>query len=94
MFEWREWWIGIAGTFSHNHPMFASSEVWLLQSVAGIQPHPAAKGFDKVLIKPNPPAKLSHASGVYETVRGRTSSSMRQSTKYPAQFLQQHIVSK
>ena len=50
--------------------MFGSSEVWLIQSVLGIQPHPAAKGFDKVLIKPKPPRKLRHASGDYRTVRG------------------------
>lgn len=44
---WEAWFFS-DNTFSHNHPMFASSEVWLMQSVAGIQPHPAAKGFDKV----------------------------------------------
>lgn len=38
----------------------ASSEVWLVQSVAGIQPHPAANGFDHVLIKPGPPRQLTH----------------------------------
>ena len=66
-----ETWSFSDGTFSHNHPMFASSEVWLMQSVAGIQPHPAARGFDQVLIKPSPPAKLDHAAGSYDTVRGR-----------------------
>ena len=50
--------------------MFGSSEVWLLQSVAGIQPHPAAKGMDKVLIKPSPPSQLGHASGSFQTPRG------------------------
>merc|ERR1711865_614560 len=67
---WESWFFS-ANTYSHNHPMFASSEVWLLQSVAGIQPHPAAKGFDKVLIKPSPPSQLSHAEATYHTVRGR-----------------------
>eukprot|EP00658_Telonema_sp_P-2_P055595 TRINITY_DN4418_c0_g1_i7.p1 TRINITY_DN4418_c0_g1~~TRINITY_DN4418_c0_g1_i7.p1 ORF type:complete len:942 (-),score=181.87 TRINITY_DN4418_c0_g1_i7:39-2864(-) len=42
-------------TFSHNHPMFGSYTVWLMQSVGGIQPHPAANGMDRVLIKPRPP---------------------------------------
>ena len=50
--------------------MFGSSEVWLIQSVLGIQPHPAAKGFDKVLIKPAPPSQLEHASGSFQTPRG------------------------
>lgn len=49
---------------------FASSEVWLIQSLGGIQPHPSAKGFDKVLIKPSPPTQLQHATTSYETVRG------------------------
>lgn len=71
---WEAWFFS-DNTFSHNHPMFASSEVWLMQSVAGIQPHPAAKGFDQVLIKPSPPAKLHHAAGSYDTVRGRISTS-------------------
>eukprot|EP00729_Bicosta_minor_P015712 gene15712-27472_t len=63
-------WFFSSNTFSQNHPMFASSEVWLLQSVGGIQPHPAAKGFDKVLIKPSPPSQLEHAEATYNTVRG------------------------
>ena len=71
---WEAWFFS-DGTFSHNHPMFASSEVWLMQSVAGIQPHPAARGFDQVLIKPSPPAKLDRAAGSYDTVRGRITTS-------------------
>jgi len=71
---WEAWFFSDS-SYSHNHPMFASSEVWLLQSVAGIQPHPAARGFDRVLIKPSPPAKLGHASGSYDTVRGRITTS-------------------
>lgn len=49
---------------------FASSEVWLIQSLGGIQPHPSAKGFNKVLIKPSPPSQLQHATTSFETVRG------------------------
>jgi alpha-L-rhamnosidase len=56
--------------FSHNHPMFGSTEVWLLQSVAGIQPAPGAKGMDHVLIRPNPPRQLSHVAASYESPRG------------------------
>ena len=57
---------------SHNHPMFSSTEVWLLQSVAGIQPHPSAKGMDHVLIKPSPPFPLMHATASFESPRGVT----------------------
>merc|ERR1712050_515658 len=65
-----ESWFASDNTFSHNHPMFASSEVWLLQSVGGIQPHPSAKGMHHVLIKPSPPSALQHASASFETPRG------------------------
>lgn len=50
--------------------MYGSSEVWLLQSVGGIQPHPSAKGFSHVLIKPAPPTQLEHASASFSTPRG------------------------
>ena len=50
---WESWFFS-DGVYSHNHPMFGSSEVWLMQSVLGIQPHPAARGMDRVLIKPSP----------------------------------------
>ena len=69
---WESWFFS-DNTFSHNHPMFGSSEVWLLQSVAGIQPHPAAKGMDRVLIKPSPPSKLDHAAASFDTPRGTVS---------------------
>jgi|EP01049_Picozoa_sp_SAG25_P004594 alpha-L-rhamnosidase len=72
--RWESWSFSDS-TFSHNHPMFSSSEVWLLQSVAGIQPHPAANGFDQVLIKPNPPSQLTHATGSFDTARGRITTS-------------------
>ncbi|CAB9522605.1 K05989 alpha-L-rhamnosidase [Seminavis robusta] len=57
-------------TYSHNHPMFGSTEVWLLQSVVGIQPHPSARGMNHVLIRPNPPSQLKHASASFESPRG------------------------
>ena len=51
--------------------MFASSEVWLIQSVGGIQPAPDSKGFSHVLVKPSPPTQLESATTSYDTVRGR-----------------------
>ena len=66
------------GTYSHNHPMFSSTEVWLLQTIAGIQPHPAAKGMDHILIKPNPPNQLQSVSASYESPRGITRVSWKQ----------------
>jgi hypothetical protein len=69
---WEAWFFS-NNTFSHNHPMFASTEVWMQQSVLGIQPHPAARGMHRVLIKPRPPTKLARASGSFETPRGKIS---------------------
>ena len=71
---WESWFFS-DNTFSHNHPMFGSSEVWLLQSVGGIQPHPAARGMSHVLIKPSPPSQLTHASTSFATPRGTISTS-------------------
>ena len=42
----------------------------MMQALGGIQPHPAAKGFDKVLIKPRPPANLGHFGARFGSVRG------------------------
>jgi len=44
---WESWFFS-DNTFSHNHPMFGSAEVYLMQALGGIQPHPSAIGFDKV----------------------------------------------
>ena len=66
---------------SHNHPMFSSVEVWLLQSVAGIQPHPATKGMDHILIKPNPPSQLRSATASFESPRGITKVSWKRTVK-------------
>ena len=66
---WESWFFS-DNTFSHNHPMFSSSEVWLLQSVAGIQPHPSARGMHRVLIKPSPPTQLQFVRASFSTPRG------------------------
>ena len=75
---WESWFFS-DNTFSHDHPMFSSSEVWLLQSVAGIQPHPAARGMSHVLIKPSPPSQLEACSAAFSTPRGRLAVSWRRS---------------
>jgi alpha-L-rhamnosidase len=57
--------------------MFTSNEVFVYQGLAGIQPHPAAVGFDRVLIKPKPPmdGSLASVSASLTTARGVISSS-------------------
>ena len=72
-----EAWFASDNTYSHSHPMFGSSTVYLLQSVSGIQPHPEARGFDRVLIKPQPPppGTLTWANASVTTARGVISTS-------------------
>eukprot|EP00928_Gymnodinium_smaydae_P037929 TRINITY_DN26270_c0_g3_i1.p1 TRINITY_DN26270_c0_g3~~TRINITY_DN26270_c0_g3_i1.p1 ORF type:complete len:1010 (-),score=119.70 TRINITY_DN26270_c0_g3_i1:356-3385(-) len=66
---WESWFFS-DNIYSHNHPMFGSSEVWLQQAVAGLRPHPAARGMDRILIQPSPPRSLQHAGTSFETPRG------------------------
>eukprot|EP01065_Artemidia_motanka_P025898 TRINITY_DN30832_c0_g1_i1.p1 TRINITY_DN30832_c0_g1~~TRINITY_DN30832_c0_g1_i1.p1 ORF type:complete len:944 (+),score=232.22 TRINITY_DN30832_c0_g1_i1:49-2832(+) len=77
---WESWFFS-DNTYSHNHPMFSSSEVWMLQSLAGVQPHPAARGMDRILVRPRPPMEMARRApggkawvkASYETVRGTVS---------------------
>ena len=74
---WESWFYS-DNEFSHNHPMFISSEQWFIQSLAGLIPHPAAKGFNKVLIQPRPPLSMAKSAVnqmavvdlTYQSVRG------------------------
>jgi alpha-L-rhamnosidase len=50
-----ESWFASDNTYSHNHGMFASVDTYAFQALAGIQPHPAARGLDRILLKPAPP---------------------------------------
>jgi alpha-L-rhamnosidase len=51
---WESWFTS-DNTYSHNHGMFASVDTYAFQALAGIQPHPAARGLDRLLLKPAPP---------------------------------------
>lgn len=60
--------------YTTQHPdlcRFGSIAVWIVQSLAGIQPHPAARGMDRVLIKPQPPKGLDWFTAWFDTPRGR-----------------------
>jgi alpha-L-rhamnosidase len=71
---WESWFTS-DNTYSHDHGMFTSNEVWAYQGLGGIQPHPSAVGFDRVLIKPAPPpAGLAWVNATLRTVRGTVSS--------------------
>jgi alpha-L-rhamnosidase len=64
-------------TFSHDHPMFGSVSEWLFSWLAGIQPSPAAVGFDRIVIRPQPVGDLTWARGAVRTVRGEVRSEWR-----------------
>lgn len=73
---WESWFFS-NNTFSHNHPMFASHSLWMQQSLGGIVPHPSARAFDRVLIKPRPVSvdRLQFVKASYESARGRIATS-------------------
>lgn len=54
---------------SRNHPMFGSIDEWFYRSLLGI--NPAAPGFKKILLKPQPAGDLTWAKGSYNSVHGK-----------------------
>ncbi|MEP7256899.1 MAG: family 78 glycoside hydrolase catalytic domain [Flavitalea sp.] len=57
---------------SRNHPMFGSILEWFYASLLGIRP--AAPGFEKITIRPQPAGDLTWAKGSYLSVKGKISS--------------------
>lgn len=49
--------------------MFGSIGEWMYQSLAGI--NPAAAGFNKILIKPQPAGDLTWVNSSYQSVNGK-----------------------
>lgn len=66
---WEHWELS-DNTYSHNHPMFGSVSAWFYQWLAGIQPHPDAEGFDRIIIRPQPVMGLSWVEAEYKSIRG------------------------
>jgi alpha-L-rhamnosidase len=66
---WEHWEFS-DNTFSHNHPMFGSVSEWLFQWLAGIQPHPQAKGFDRFSIRPQPVEGITWVEAEHKSIRG------------------------
>lgn len=64
---------------SQNHPMFGSVSEWFYRSLLGI--NPAAPGFERILIKPQPAGDLAWAKGSYQSVRGVIKSAWSRSEK-------------
>lgn len=72
-----EHWAKDADTFSHNHPMFGSVSQWFYQWLGGIQPGPEARGFDHIVIRPQPVKGLGWVRCSYQSVRGKIISNWR-----------------
>jgi len=68
---WESWEYPDNGP-SQNHPMFGSIDEWFYRSILGI--NPAAPGFRRVVIKPQPTGDLTWAQGSYSSVYGRIAS--------------------
>jgi alpha-L-rhamnosidase len=64
---------------SQNHPMFGSVSEWFYRSLLGI--NPAAAGFEKIIIKPQPAGDLTWAKGSYQSVRGSIVSDWKKTGK-------------
>jgi alpha-L-rhamnosidase len=64
---------------SQNHPMFGSVSEWFYRSLLGI--NPAAPGFEKIIIKPQPAGDLTWAKGSYQSVRGSIASDWKKTGK-------------
>ena len=67
---WEHWELS-DNTFSHNHPMFGSISTWFFHWLAGIQPLPEAKGFDRFIIKPQPAEGITWVEAEYNSIRGK-----------------------
>ncbi len=63
-----ETWAYSDNVYSQNHPMFGSVGEWFYRSLLGI--NPAAPGFEKIIIKPQPAGDLTYATGSYQSVKG------------------------
>ncbi|KAJ9442470.1 hypothetical protein DIPPA_34104b, partial [Diplonema papillatum] len=74
---WESWFFS-NNTYSHNHPMFGSHQLWMVQSLVGFAPHPAAKGLDYILIQPRPSLRMAQSDPLqkcsvaasFDTARG------------------------
>ncbi|KPK78056.1 MAG: hypothetical protein AMJ79_01225 [Phycisphaerae bacterium SM23_30] len=66
---WEHWALS-ENTFSHNHPMFGSVSQWFYNWLGGIQPHPAAVGFDQIIIRPQFIEDLQWVKSSYKSIRG------------------------
>ena len=77
--RWNSWTpdkgFGEVGMNSFNHYAYGAIGEWLYATVAGIGE--LAPGFKKILLRPQPHAKLTHASATLESPYGKISSAWK-----------------
>ena len=56
---------------SQNHFFLGQIIEWFYKDVCGIRPDPAAPGFKRVFIRPDPVAALTWSEATYDSVRGQ-----------------------
>ncbi len=76
-----EHWAYSDNTFSHSHPMFGSVSQWFYNWLGGIQAHPEAIGFDRIIIRPQIPKDLEWVNCSYDSVRGKITSRWRKTDR-------------
>jgi alpha-L-rhamnosidase len=76
-----EHWAFSDNTFSHNHPMFGSVSEWFYKWLGGIQPHPEAVGFDRIVIRPQIIDELDWVEASYRSARGPIACSWKRTGK-------------
>lgn len=59
---------------SQNHCMLGHVEEWFYTGLAGINPDPAAPGFKKILIRPQPVGDVRSVQASYDSMHGRIAS--------------------
>lgn len=72
-----EGWAASDDVYSNNHPLLAGSETYLFNGLAGIQLHPEASAWSRVIFKPAPPPRahgLDAVAASIESPRGLISS--------------------
>jgi alpha-L-rhamnosidase len=63
---WEDW----KGTGSLNHILLGDVSAWFYKALAGINPDPAAPGWENVIIRPFAPRGLTSARARYDSIRG------------------------
>jgi len=80
---WESWFID-NNTYSQNHAMFGAVGMWFYEALAGIRPQGSlfgdaniCKGFNYIIIKPQPAGDLTFVKATYNSINGQILSSWK-----------------